>query len=387
MTFESSGAGSLGPTGEKELATHKLSFDTTGAGGLIGLHVVNLIFMALTLMVYRFWALTRVRRAVWPRMRLDGSPLEYAGTGLEIFLGFLKVFILILLPYLFASNWINANVLDPQLGLDPAFFALYLLLGIGAVFLLSAARFLAYRYRVNRTQWRGIRGSVGGAAYLYGVRVLVCYFLILISLGVLKPWADIRIQQYRIEHTKFGGRPLAFEATARGLWLPYLVFLAFYLGFLGCFLVPYLTLFGEVIAASLSGNPDTTTLELNTKNINHAAIDISFGLAFVFALCAGLAYLNYLVVFWKNVVGKIRFGRARFSFQPTRWQVFCLFLGNALIVNLTFWLLLPIAWLRKGKFLARHLVILGELDEDELVQAEFDTGTTGEGFLGDFDLA
>jgi uncharacterized membrane protein YjgN (DUF898 family) len=92
-------------------------------------------------------------------------------------------------------------------------------------------------------------------------------------------------------------------------------------------------------------------------------------------------------VFWTNVVGKIRFGRARCSFQPTRWQIFCLFLGNALIVQLTFWLLLPIAWLRKGKFLAKHLVIVGDLDENELVQAEFDTGTTGEGFLGDFDLA
>jgi uncharacterized membrane protein YjgN (DUF898 family) len=245
MTFESSGAGSIGQAGEKELATHKLSFDTTGAGGLIGLHIVNLIFMALTLLVYRFWALTRIRRAVWPRMRLDGSPLEYTGSGLEIFIGFLKVFVLILLPYLFASNWINSNLIDRELGLNPTFMALSLLLGIGAVFLLSAARFLAYRYRVNRTQWRGIRGSVGGAAYLYGLRVLFYYLLTVISLGILKPWADIRILQYRIENTKFGGRTLDFEATARGLWLPYLVFLALYFGFLGCFLVPYLTLFGD----------------------------------------------------------------------------------------------------------------------------------------------
>ncbi|MBO6562342.1 MAG: DUF898 family protein [Nisaea sp.] len=387
MTFESSGAGSIGQAGEKELATHKLSFDTTGAGGLIGLHIVNLIFMALTLLVYRFWALTRIRRAVWPRMRLDGSPLEYTGSGLEIFIGFLKVFVLILLPYLFASNWINSNLIDRELGLNPTFMALSLLLGIGAVFLLSAARFLAYRYRVNRTQWRGIRGSVGGAAYLYGLRVLFYYFLTVISLGILKPWADIRLLQYRIENTKFGGRTLAFDATARGLWLPYVVFLALYLCFLGSFFVPYLTLFGDFLVALFSGNLNGANLELNDEDLKSAAIGTSFGLALVFVLGAGLAYLNYLVVFWKNVVGKIRFGRARFSFQPTRWQIFCLFLGNALIVQLTFWLLLPIAWLRKGKFLAKHLVIVGDLDENELVQAEFDTGTTGEGFLGDFDLA
>jgi len=387
MTLEGIGPAGPGPADEEKISTHKLSFDTTRAGGLIGLHIVNIIFMILTLMVYRFWAITRVRRAVWPRMRLDGTPLEYTGTGLEIFIGFLKVFVLILLPYLLVSNWINTNVVDPELGLNPTFLALSLLLGIGVVFLLSTARYLAYRYRVNRTQWRGIRGSVGGAAYLYGLRVLGYYFLILISLGVLKPWADIRILQYRIENTKFGGRPLTFDANARGLWLPYLVFLAFYLGALGCFLVPYVTLFGDFLVNAFTGNLNDANLKVANKDINSTAIGTSFGLAFVFMLGAGLAYLNYLVVFWKNIVRKIRFGRARFSFQPTRWQIFCLFLGNALIVNLTFWLLLPIAWLRKGKFLATHLEIIGDLDEDSLVQAEFDTGATGEGFLGDFDLA
>ena len=107
MTFERSGAGSTGTAGEKDIPAHRLEFDTTGKGGLIGPHIMNTTFMVLTLFIYRFWALTRVRRAIWPRMSLGGTPLVYTGSGLEIFLRFLKVFLLILLPYAIFSHWVN----------------------------------------------------------------------------------------------------------------------------------------------------------------------------------------------------------------------------------------------------------------------------------------
>ena len=50
-------------------------------------------------------------------------------------------------------------------------------------------------------------------------------------------------------------------------------------------------------------------------------------------------------------------------------------------------ILLPIAWLRKGAFVAQHLTITGNFNVGALVQAEFDTDSKGEGLLGDFDIA
>ena len=194
MTFESSGSGTIGSVGQMDPETHKLKFDRDGIGGLIGLHIMNIIFMVLTLFIYRFWALTRVRRAIWPRMSLDGTPLEYTGTGLEIFLGFLKVFLLILLPYGIFSNWVQSRIINPELGLSPLFVALSLVSSLGIFFLYTAARYLAYRYRVNRTQWRGIRGSVGGAAYIYALKWIGYYFLAAITFGIMKPWADVKLK-------------------------------------------------------------------------------------------------------------------------------------------------------------------------------------------------
>lgn len=388
MTFESSGSASMGPAGEADPpATHTLRFDKSGLGGLVGLHVVNIIFMVLTLFVYRFWALTRVRRALWPRMSLDGTPLEYTGTGLEIFIGFLKVFILILLPYGIFSNWVNLNIVSPELGFSPLFLFLSVLSGLGLLYLYAAARFLAYRYRVNRTQWRGIRGSVGGAAYVYGLRTLGYYFLLAITLGAVKPWTDVRLLQYRMENTKFGGKPFGFTASTNGLWPHYLVFLFFYLLFLGCILLPYAHFFSLMVWPSISGSPGPHVMDHAAVQSFGMVTSIAGGLAFIAGACAALAYLNYLVIYWRNVVGKMSFGMARFRFRPTRWGVFWLYVGNWLIIVFSLGLLMPIAWLRKGAFLARHLQIVGTIETDDLIQAEFDTNATGEGLLGDFDIA
>ena len=377
MTFESSGSGTIGSVGQMDQETHKLKFDRDGIGGLIGLHIMNIIFMVLTLFIYRFWALTRVRRAIWPRMSLDGTPLEYTGTGLEIFLGFLKVFILILLPYGLFSNWVQSHIINPELGLSPLFVALSLVSSLGIFFLYTAARYLAYRYRVNRTQWRGIRGSVGGAAYIYALKWIGYYFLAAITFGIMKPWADVKLLQYKLENTKFGGRSLSFEATTTGLWKPYLLIFAIYL---------VITVGATILGLNIAMEKAALGSELQPGDeaAMHWGI-VSFILIGMIA-CA-LAYLNYLVVFWRQAVGKTSFGVIRFSFHPTRRQVVGLFLGNWLIIILTLGLLAPIAWLRKGTFLARHLTINGALDTDNLVQAEFDTDSKGEGLLGDFDIA
>lgn len=376
MTFESSGTGSIGSVGQEDLEAHELKFDRGRIGDLIGLHIMNIIFMVLTLFVYRFWALTRVRRAIWPRMSLNGTPLEYTGTGLEIFLGFLKVFALILLPYGLFSNWAQSHIIDPELGFSLLFLLLSIITSLGIFFLYSAARYLAYRYRVNRTQWRGIRGSVGGAAYIYALKSFGCYFLVFITFGIMKPWMDVKLLQYKLDHTKFGGKQIWFAGTTEGLWRPYLLFL----------LVPLIMLFafvdidGGIISIRFSFQFDSSD---STAAIHWQSV----GIVVVGAICSALAYLNYQIQFWKKAASRVTFVAVHFSFQPTLQQAIGLYIGNWLITYLSLWILLPLAWLRKGHFLAQHLTITGNLNLDALVQAEFDTDSKGEGFLGDFDIA
>ena len=47
--------------------------------GLLRIAMGNAILNVLTLMIYRFWARTRVRRHVWSCVHINGEPLEYTG--------------------------------------------------------------------------------------------------------------------------------------------------------------------------------------------------------------------------------------------------------------------------------------------------------------------
>ena len=72
-------------------------------GGFLGLSLLNGVLRILTLGVYHFWGKTEVRQRIWSAVRVDGEPLDYRGTGGELFRGFLIVFFLILLPLVVAS--------------------------------------------------------------------------------------------------------------------------------------------------------------------------------------------------------------------------------------------------------------------------------------------
>src|SRR5438105_4994416 len=70
------------------------------SGGFLGLSLLNGVLRILTLGVYHFWGKTEVRQRIWSAVRIDGEPLDYRGTGAELFRGFLIVFCLLLLPML-----------------------------------------------------------------------------------------------------------------------------------------------------------------------------------------------------------------------------------------------------------------------------------------------
>src|SRR5882672_6794997 len=82
-------------------------------GGFAGLSFLNGLLRILTLGVYHFWGKTEVRQRIWSAVRIDGEPLEYRGTGGELFRGFLIVFFLILLPMGLAS-FVSSLFLPPS---------------------------------------------------------------------------------------------------------------------------------------------------------------------------------------------------------------------------------------------------------------------------------
>jgi uncharacterized membrane protein YjgN (DUF898 family) len=131
---------------------------------MIGLGAINGLLKVVTLGIYSFWAKTEIRRRIWSAVRLNGEPLAYTGTGKELFLGFLIVFAFGVIPVmlggvaisaLFAGN--KGVLVLYQMGLYILFFLLW-----------GNAIYRAQRYRLSRTEWRGIRGGLAGSPSKYG---------------------------------------------------------------------------------------------------------------------------------------------------------------------------------------------------------------------------
>lgn len=211
---------------------------------VLGLALKNALLTILTLTLYRFWARTAMRRRLWSRASVMGDPLEYTGTALELFRGFLIALPSFFLPAIFVFN-VAPLVMDPvsAFWLGAGFYLI-------AVPLIAAGRYLMRRYQLSRTRWRGIKlalaGSVGGFAWAsFGWTILQT-----LSLGWYTPVARMNRAKLMWENARFGDQPFQFiddgEPPQKSLWWPFAFgWLGFaivaFAGFvaLGLFMAPY----------------------------------------------------------------------------------------------------------------------------------------------------
>ena len=188
-------------------------FDKKGAS-LFWLALVSAFMTVLTVGLYRFWMVTRLRRHYWNSIRIQGDPLEYTGTGLEKILGFF-VAIIILAVYLGLVNilitFVGISYLEgnPYARLLTAFTALPL-------FFFAAYR--ARRYIMARTRWRGIRFGMDNGAWGYTIRALWYWFLTMITGGLLYPYQHFRLAKYVTDRTWFGDLKFHQNGSWAGLF-------------------------------------------------------------------------------------------------------------------------------------------------------------------------
>jgi uncharacterized membrane protein YjgN (DUF898 family) len=187
------------------------------AGEVAGIAVANGLLGLVTLGIYRFWGKTRLRRYLWGRVGFDGDAFEYTGTGMELFVGFL-VAIAVLIPL-----GILGSVVEFAFPADQILIAASgIVQGLLIVFLVQFAIYRARRYRLTRSQWRGIRAAQTGSAVRYAFVALGWYFLVGITLGLAYPVLRTSLQRYRTQNTWFGSEGFAFAGRAGqlfGRWL------------------------------------------------------------------------------------------------------------------------------------------------------------------------
>lgn len=271
---------------------------------ILVIFLTNLLFNLLTLTLFRFWGKTRIRRYLWSHTSVLGEAFEYAGAGREMFVGFLLA-LLVLSPIVFLPTLLRE--------LRPATEQMRLVGFQGALtimlyFFYAMAVYRAQRYRLSRSRWRGVRGTMTGSGAIYSLLNLFYLMLIGLTLGLFTPFADVSLWHYRLRNSWFGDKTFAFDGEG-GALLPTLVVC-------GLLLVPTL----------------------------------------------GLSWAWYKAALFRHVASRTRLDDLGFAFDARGHHLLLLVIPNFLMMLFTLGLAYPYVLLRRVRFLCRHVVILGTQD-------------------------
>lgn len=167
--------------------------------GLALLVLRNWALNLLTLYLYRFWAKTRWRRQVWGDAVLWGDSIEYAGSGLELFRGFLFAALAVFPILLFFG--VSHELVEPG-----GFWSWIDYLGyyLALYALIVVAEFHSRRYRLARTLWRGIAFRQAAKFDEYARMHARLFWRVWLTLGWTAPRLMVGRKAWLIAHTRFG---------------------------------------------------------------------------------------------------------------------------------------------------------------------------------------
>lgn len=338
--------------------------------GFLWLSLKNALLSLLTLGIYSFWGKTEVRRRIWNAIRINGEPLEYTGTGWELFRGFLLAFLLLFGGFILYAILIAAITGGDKRLMDLLSLPLYII----AFWLIGFATYRTWRYRLRRTRWRGIRGTLAGSPVKYANSHFLTGLAALFTLGWLNPWRSRRLHALMTRDTRFGSAPLRVEPEpALGpLYRPFA--LAWVGGILIFFLM--LIILDRSFGAEIAG----------TSSLNASSLILSGLLLLAGSILIMWLWLRYSARSANWLTSHVRLHDGRFRLNLTPGGLFRLWLGNLLITALSLGILMPMVQKRTARYMVGNTSFEGTVDLSRLTQATDGLEKSGEGLGEMFDI-
>jgi uncharacterized membrane protein YjgN (DUF898 family) len=366
-----------------------LEFAYVRRPGLFKIVIVNFLLGLITLSIWHFWGKTKVRRHIWSCIHINGEPLEYTGTGGELFRGFLLVFVIFILPYLllYAGLSLYLGPGHPALQAVTSLFALlgYLLGGY--------AIYKARNFQLSRTNWRGIRGNMAGSAGLYSLTYFGNILARSFSLGWATPVMNVVMSEQMIGDMRFGDAAFKFKGRAGPLYPTYALcwFLTFFALIGGMILVGVTAYqwFGPKVSDALArifheagkGSPTS-----NDDFIFGFIIFAVFAVILVYMLIIPMLWSIYAAVEMSTLANYTRFDGAQFKLKATAGSIIWLVVGNLLLLVFTLTLARPFIIQRNISYVFKRLRLDGAVDLNRIRQSIAAKPTRGEGLADAFDL-
>lgn len=356
--------------------------------GLGKLAIVNFLLNVVTLTIYRFWAKTNVRKHIWSCVYINGQPLEYTGRGIELFLGFLIVLGLFILPFVLVIAGISI-ALGPD---HPALFAVQSLLYLLIMLLWGAALYRARRYQLSRTLWRGIRSTLDGSSIIYSLTYFGSLLARGMSLGWSTPAMNTVLQEQIIGDMRFGDLPFRFRGRAGPLYPTYalcwFLTIAAIILFAFLFWAEIINLFGPEVQKVFDEifKPDSvpTSEQFWTVGRVLAVLAITFLALFVVIPMLWAIYSAREMAVFANYTSA---GNATFKLNATAGSLISLVVINLLILIFTLGIGRPLIQQRLIRYMCDRLEVIGTIDVEKIIQSKASLSITGEGLADAFDLS
>lgn len=341
------------PSPENTQPHHKIEY-VGAAGELWPIVLMNLLLTIVTLGIYRFWAKTNIRQYLWSHTRFDGEPFDYTGTGGELFMGALIVF-LVFIPVSIGLSY--GMTLYPEMGL-------YVVIGLYPffIFLMGVAIYRAQVYRMSRTNWRRIRGAQVPKSAAYGWLTLKYVVLYLITFGLITPYVICRMWNFMMNNKRFGSGVVSCDVKAKPL---YKVFLLTVLAVIVVIGGLFFILYGAMKSQNM-------VLFFSVYIMMFLAMSVIFSwfqAALISHLFSGLKFEDMA---FKIYIEPLEY--LRFSVVNMLILIFTLGLGAPFITQ---------RWLR---LICEKLTFIGKVDFDQISQSPEEGPVFGEGLVEAFDI-
>jgi uncharacterized membrane protein YjgN (DUF898 family) len=337
--------------------------DYHGKGGQVfRLHLANLFLTVITLGIYSFWGKTRIRKYMTSHIAIQNDRFEYTGTGKELFYGALKAMLIFILLY--------ATLIIPVVNI----VSIFVFLGLS-----SLVVYMALRYRLSRTRWRGIRFNLGGSLKEYFKLSLKRTFVNIFTLGWKIPKSDIIRWSYIANNMSYGdlkfGYQIDNERMKKVTKLHLMTVPLFFLLVLGPLVMGGVMKGSEILKVAkekaehkqiqspqypmpTSSTPEPIESEPNSKE------DFSL---FILPMYVGLgifffARLWYYAALWQEKFRGLKLAGLRFKTDMTGGGLAKLYFTNILIIIFTLGLGKPIALNRTLRYYATNMRIAGDLN-------------------------
>lgn len=309
-------------------AAEPMRFGFSGRGATVmGLHLQNVFWTVLTAGLYYSWGKARLQGYIYSQIEVAGDRLAYMGTGREFFLGWLRA-AGVVVAVLALQNVIDWNDKSEWQLWGLGFFYLVALL------LTPVATVGMMRFRLARTDWRGIRFSFRGTVREYAPIFFREALFLTLTFGLYYPHFNANTRRYLVANTYLGDRAFAYDGRGADLMGVYIKALARSL--------PTFGLFWSWMQA-----------EQETYDWSHTTL-----------------------------------GEARFASTVTGEGLMWLWVTNMALIVITLGLAWPWAKLRSLRYRLANLSLVGPIDPDGLRQDERLGTATGEQLgeaMGTFD--